>query len=163
LNSAVLRRLVAGLLPLLPVFKPGPGQVGFVIRKAALRHVFSPSTSVFPVKNSIYSQNCSVSGLCPSSGILNTRKYLQKCCFLVFRTRTMDKARKSSNSECHTPSAEPFRFCHTDCSTLIITRSWHSRPLMALVVVSSVPLHPKIKKNTVCLKSWTVNAKTTEQ
>jgi hypothetical protein len=40
-----------------------------------------------------------VSGVCPSSGTL---KY-----------RTMDKVQKPSNSECYTPSLEPFRIYKT--------------------------------------------------
>jgi hypothetical protein len=34
----------------------------------------------------------------------------------------------------------------TDCSTLIIIRGWYSRPVVATVIVDSVPLHTRKKK-----------------
>jgi hypothetical protein len=37
----------------------------------------------------------------------------------------------------------------TDCSTLIIIRGWYKRPVVASVIVDSVPLHPQKEKGGI--------------
>jgi hypothetical protein len=90
--------------------------------------------------NPLIIQNYWVFGLCPSSGILKTRKhsitpvtevssfygtqqsrclpphlrtekgpFSETLCFLVSRILDDGQIRKASNSECYTPSSEPFR------------------------------------------------------
>jgi hypothetical protein len=63
-------------------------------------------------------QNHWVSGLCPSSRMLNTIRHNSSGTdpvskMLVFSSYlefwTIDKDQKSSDSECHTPLSEPFR------------------------------------------------------
>ena len=44
-----LRRLITGLPPRSPGFDPESVQVGFVVEEVAVKQVFPPSTSVFPL------------------------------------------------------------------------------------------------------------------
>jgi hypothetical protein len=87
------------------------------------------------------------SGLCDWSWILNTRKHnvsetgsvsVLRCadgdilCWIL----TMDKVQNASNSECNTPSSEPFRFysSHVFSSILQTTYDVFAYPLRYLLV-----------------------------
>jgi hypothetical protein len=94
----------------------------------------------FLIWHNLTIQNYWFFGFCPSSGILETRKHnvsetdpVSKTLFFFYFLQywTMDKVQRPSNSECYTPSSEPFR--------IYMIVPWIGRPSCMIKCVQMVP------------------------